>query len=530
MVVEEEKMSQQINGIAKNTGSEDEKNNSGNHVNLPKQDEGEEKIHYAQEVNKIIDENFYLFVEGGKHLIISRENIERYANFQGQLNPFKKEDQLLAVERVVIKKLGVFDTVKELCKNELERFLREAVPKDSIGFDPDGTDENVINSYPTKAKIVYKGKDKPLEEFKFPRTDELIIGLSNNNKQKALYLHRFNAHLIQKPGEKPRILLIFMSEEEGTGKGTFHTLLEKMLGNLAYSTNDPEMVLGAYGDILMRSLVITFDEANLLYKKQYDAKVKNLVSEPKLTVRKIYGAPGQIKSCHRVMALTNDKKIKKTSKTNRRDVYYTVDPNLYKNTELFDKLYEEAWNPNHPNYELEEYVGWLKKLDISGWNPAKDRPATDELDKQKASDFDGIDLWVFDIANLGKITRHRFDKNGKSEKYNEIFRPNVHITTEEIVNILTTIPRYKTYNADQTVDNSFVKRQCEKIGLKHRQKFKVGRGATFPHDLETFRLLAIKFLGLSKDFEFSTSIEEYQQDIEIEDAVITEKSQENNSQ
>ena len=68
--------------------------------------------------------------------------------------------------------------------------------------------------------------------------------------------------MVQKPGEKPKVALVFISEQ-GIGKNIYwERLIKNLLGKSYYfQTAKQEKILGRFNSVIKDKLVIILDEA-----------------------------------------------------------------------------------------------------------------------------------------------------------------------------------------------------------------------------------------------------------------------------
>ncbi|MAV52835.1 MAG: hypothetical protein CMQ01_03585, partial [Gammaproteobacteria bacterium] len=87
-----------------------------------------------------------------------------------------------------------------------------------LDFDPNGTPDNVLNLWRPEAVAPIEGDCEIISDY-------LLKVLSGGDDEKYQYLLKYLAHAIQRPEEKPQIMLVLYGGQ-GTGKGTFIRLLE----------------------------------------------------------------------------------------------------------------------------------------------------------------------------------------------------------------------------------------------------------------------------------------------------------------
>lgn len=167
-----------------------------------------------------------------------------------------------------------------------------------------------------------------------------IMILSNNETEVYEYILDWLAHMFQMPWQKPEKFILFLSKE-GTGKGLFFELLRNMIGNSrVFETSDPARdVWGNFNGGLMNSFLINIEELDFAQTKGADGKIKNLITQPYIAVRKLHQELCEIRSYHRMIASTNNLDCpKKISESNRRDFLVRCSDELIGNKAYFKKF------------------------------------------------------------------------------------------------------------------------------------------------------------------------------------------------
>ena len=73
--------------------------------------------------------------------------------------------------------------------------------------------------------------------------------ICDGNKALYQYLIRFLAHMVQRPEEKPGVMIIFLGRQ-GTGKGMFFQLLSKLWPRTTLVVSDIAQVVGQFNAAL----------------------------------------------------------------------------------------------------------------------------------------------------------------------------------------------------------------------------------------------------------------------------------------
>ena len=123
----------------------------------------------------------------------------------------------------------------------------------AVAFSPLSTPPSTLNYWidpPIKPK---QGDWSVIQEF-------LHSVISDNNVLLYDYIIRYLAHMLQRPGQKPGVMVVFLSGQ-GTGKGTFFKMLECIWSRTTLQVSDVGEVIGQFNAALERNYVVCMDEA-----------------------------------------------------------------------------------------------------------------------------------------------------------------------------------------------------------------------------------------------------------------------------
>ena len=118
------------------------------------------------------------------------------------------------------------------------------------------------------------------------------------------YLIRYLAHMLQRPDEKPGVMIVFLSGQ-GTGKGTFYKMLERIWSRTTLQVSDIGEAIGQFNAALERNYIVCMDEALFHGDKKSLEKLKSLITEPKCRIEQKYQPSRTIDSYHRFFAASN---------------------------------------------------------------------------------------------------------------------------------------------------------------------------------------------------------------------------------
>jgi replication-associated recombination protein RarA len=112
------------------------------------------------------------------------------------------------------------------------------------------------------------------------------------------------AHALQRPKEKPGVMIILLGGQ-GTGKGTFGRICQKIWSATYVQVNNIDKVTGNFNAILERAFFVFMDEALFFGNHRGSDELKSLVTEQTILISEKYQPSRQIVSCHRFIPATN---------------------------------------------------------------------------------------------------------------------------------------------------------------------------------------------------------------------------------
>ncbi len=257
----------------------------------------------------------------------------------------------------------------------------------AVAFSPLATPAKTIN-YWIAPSI------KPLEGDWFVIQEFLHTVICDNNLDLFDYLTYYLAHMLQRPEEKPGIMIVFLSGQ-GCGKGTFYKILGRIWSQTTLQVCDINEVTGQFNAALERNYVVCMDEALFAGDKKSLDKLKSLVTEPKCRIEQKHQPSRSIDSYHRFFASSNHEHFVQVDKDDRRFLFIRVSP-VHKQ----DQIYFDAVNNALDNDNVIAAMMYdLKNLDISNFNIRK-RPITKEHLSQKLQSLGGFERFWFEVLQL----------------------------------------------------------------------------------------------------------------------------------
>jgi hypothetical protein len=130
--------------------------------------------------------------------------------------------------------------------------------------------------------------------------------LCNNDKAVSDYFEKWIAQMFQYPEVKT--ICPTLISEEGSGKGTLLTLLQKMMGKgkVFITTNPSRDVWGSFNPLMADCFLVNLNELSLKDTVEAMSVIKGLITDDTLTINNKGISPYEISSYHRFIATTNN--------------------------------------------------------------------------------------------------------------------------------------------------------------------------------------------------------------------------------
>lgn len=259
---------------------------------------------------------------------------------------------------------------------------------DGVEFNPAGTSGNYLNLWVGPTIRPKSGMWPLIRQF-------LLEVICDGNDENCQYLLMYIAHALQRPWEKPGILIILLGGQ-GTGKGTLGRILRLIWTATYLQVHNIDAVTGNFNAALERAFIVFMDEALFVGDRRSSDALKSLVTEPVIHINEKHQPARQTNSYHRFFAATNADHLKNTERDDRRDFVLRVSE-----ARKGDHNYWMALNHEIGNGGVEAMVHDLLAMDLSGFN-VRNKPDTKELLEQKLQSLGPIQRWWHDCLCQGE--------------------------------------------------------------------------------------------------------------------------------
>lgn len=209
------------------------------------------------------------------------------------------------------------------------------------------------------------------------------------------YLIFYLAHMIQKPAEKPGVMIVLLGRQ-GTGKGMFFNLLRAIWPRTTLQVTDIDQVVGRFNACLERHFAVCMDEALFAGDRKALDRLKSMVTEPQINIEQKYQPARSIGSVHRFFAASNHDHFAHVEMDDRRFVFLRVSDAHRQNTTYFAQLVSAIEDP----VTVGALVHYLQCIDISSFDIRK-KPNSAEHLVQKLKSLQGVERYWYEVLLTG---------------------------------------------------------------------------------------------------------------------------------
>ncbi len=357
---------------------------------------------------------------------------------------------------------------------------------DAVAFSPIPQPASIINYWVEPTAKPREGNCDILKAF-------LLNIICAGSSVTYSYLLRYLAHMLQRPEEKPGIIIVLLGGQ-GTGKGTFFRLLRAIWGRTTIQVSDIQEVIGQFNAVLERHFVVCMDEALFSGDKKALDRLKSLVTEPNCRIEQKYQPARTIDSYHRFFAASNHDHFAHVELDDRRFVFLRVSDDAKGNFQFFCQLSNAIDDPA----VIDALVYELMNLDITQFN-VRQKPQTIEQVFQKLRSLEGFSRFWFEVLTSGSLTgRH---------DYQPAWVGVIFIPTATLISNYTDFDKraewYRKVQQD-ALEREF-NRLCPSARYdRHQDKHHGQRRGWWLPDLITARREFEKFIGGSVDWPANT--------------------------
>jgi hypothetical protein len=259
---------------------------------------------------------------------------------------------------------------------------------DAVAFSPLPTPASTLNYWVGSPVLPQAGDWSVIMEY-------LRDVICSADRRLFSYLIRYLAHMLQKPEEKPGIMIVLLGGQ-GTGKGSFFRLLKAIWQHTTLQVSDVAHVIGSFNAAIERNYVVCMDEALFSGDRKALDRLKSMVTEPTVTIEQKYQPRRTISSYHRFFAASNHKHFAQVEADDRRFAFFQVSEALKGDHVYWDNVHKAIDDPA----VIAAMVHEMLSLDLSNFN-VRQRPKTEAHMDQRLKSLSGFDRYWFEVLQTG---------------------------------------------------------------------------------------------------------------------------------
>lgn len=211
------------------------------------------------------------------------------------------------------------------------------------------------------------------------------------------YLIRYMAHMVQKPEEKPGVIIALLGGQ-GTGKGVYFSLLRAIWSQTTLQVADVDQVIGKYTGCLEHNFIICMDEALFAGDRRSMDRLKSTVSESTIRVEEKFEPSRTIESVHRFFAASNHDHFAHVERDDRRFVFLRVSNSRQQDTKYFGSISAAISDP----LTIGALFYYLQRKDLTAFN-ARVKPMTAEHLNQRLQSIQGFERYLYEVLCTGNF-------------------------------------------------------------------------------------------------------------------------------
>lgn len=231
--------------------------------------------------------------------------------------------------------------------------------------------------------------------------EHILKNICHGNTELAAWLMGFFAHLVQKPGEKPLVAIVFRGAK-GTGKTWPIDCIGHLLGAHYLLTSNRRYLSGNFNGHLENCLFLALDEAFWSGDKQLDGIVKDLITGAHHVIEHKGKEPFKVDNRTRVAIIGNEDWVVPATHDERRFAVFNVGDGRKQDRDFFRQMRE--------GMELGGYrllLRYLQNYDIRGLD-LDGAPKTAALHGQKNASLGLVHNWWLDSLTEGRLLNSDF--------------------------------------------------------------------------------------------------------------------------
>lgn len=208
------------------------------------------------------------------------------------------------------------------------------------------------------------------------RVRHQLYVLSGGSRESYVYLIKYLALRVQKPGLLPKVSLAFRSIQ-GTGKDSFFAFIgEKIIGTQYYvqAPQAADLFSDRHSKSIIHKLLVVVSEVSRNDLKSVMNQMKSFITAPHVSYRPLYCPPMKSDNFAAVVLFGQDQQFLQIESDDRRFAVFSTLAQFANNEEHFRPLHQDYQNPQ----VARAFYQYLMSQDIGGFSATSERPMTQE--------------------------------------------------------------------------------------------------------------------------------------------------------
>jgi len=237
----------------------------------------------------------------------------------------------------------------------------------------------------------------------------LRMNVCRGNRRHYRYLLAWFADMVQRPDTKPGVALV-MRGNRGTGKSKVADILRHILGAHAFKASKSEHIVGRFSSHLADKLLLVAEESFFAGGKADHGTLKDLITSDSFTAEQKHIPAFEMRSCHRVMMLTNNTWAVPAAEDERRFFVLDVGEERKQDHAYFAAIDAEMFDGDG----CRGFLRLLQLLNISKVN-MRAVPQTEALQVQKQLSLEPHDAFILDALQGGELLERGWVESANPE-------------------------------------------------------------------------------------------------------------------
>jgi len=393
-----------------------------------------------------LQKRFAILDIAGDIRVVDLDTIQAHLQgmLEGEIGMYKKQDAELKMKRH-LETLATPSTPRQVIA---DFWISPAtVEYKATAFSPNIKSPSTLNFWVGPVPKPKPGNWVVLRDF----IRDVICG---NQEETFSYLIQFMAHMVQKPEEKPGIIVTLIGGQ-GTGKGVYFSLLRAIWKSTMIQVSTLDHIVGRFNAILERNYVICMDEALFAGDRRSLDRMKSMITEPNVMIEQKLQPIRSIESVHRFFAASNHDHFAHVERDDRRFLFLRVSDIHKQDTTYFKKITDGISDEQ----TISALFYYLMRKNISDFN-IRIKPKTSEHLAQRLKSLDGFERFWYEVLSVGLL-----DGVGSSTsviaEFNEPWVDSIFISSSAL------LANYKDFNKNaqryQTLQTKAMKDQLMKL-------------------------------------------------------------------